>query len=259
MVYELFYWPEIQGRGEFIRLVLEDVGADYVDVGRLPASRGGGYKRLVSALEGELAPYAFALPVLRADSIVVAQTALITRFLGERHGLAPEGERERLAAATVALTIADLVSEAHDTHHPISVEQYYEQQKPAARKRAQAFRSKRIPKFLSYLEGILAANGDSLVGRSVSYVDLAAFQVVAGLRYAFPVTMAKLEPEYPRLVALHDRIAERPRLATYLASERRLPFSNEGIFRRYPELDAPAPRRNQRRTATKKPRKRRRK
>jgi glutathione S-transferase len=256
MPYELFYWPEIQGRGEFVRLVLEEIGADYVDIGRLPATRGGGYKRLLAALDGELAPYAFAMPVLRSDSIVIAQTALITRYLGERHGLAPDGERERLAAAAIALTIADLVAETHDTHHPISVEQYYEDQRAAARQRAKAFRTGRIPKFLGYLERILATNGDYLVGNAVSYVDLAAFQIVAGLRYAFPVTMTKLEPELPRLIALHDRIAERPRIAAYLVSDRRLPFSNEGIFRRYPELDAPARRSSQRRSVKNKPRKR---
>jgi glutathione S-transferase len=236
--YELFYWPEIQGRGEFVRLVLEDAGASYVDVGRLPASRGGGGARLEAALEGDLAPYAFALPVLRAGSIVIAQTALITRFLGERLGLAPKTEAQRLSAATVALTIADLVTETHDTHHPLSVDDYYERQRAAAHKRSRAFREHRIPKFLGYLEGMLDDNGDHLVGRAVSYVDLAAFQVLEGLRYAFPRTLASLERKLPRLVSLHDRIAERPRIAAYLASDRRLPFSNADIFRRYAELDA---------------------
>lgn len=236
--YELFYWPEIQGRGEFVRLVLEDAGASYVDVGRLPAERGGGAENLMAALEGELAPYAFALPVLRVGSIVVAQSQLITRFLGERLGLAPKAEADRLAAATVALTIADLVTETHDTHHPISVDSYYEQQRTAAHKRSRAFRAHRIPKFLRYLEGILEHNGDHLVGRATTYVDLAAFQVLEGLRFAFPHTLSKIEPELPRLVALHDRIATRPRIAAYLASERRLPFSNDDVFRRYPELDA---------------------
>jgi glutathione S-transferase len=232
MGYELFYWPEIQGRGEFVRLVLEDLGIPYVDVGRDDPDR------IESALEGELAPYAFAPPVLRDGVIVVAQTANITRFLGERHGLAPTAERERLAAATVALTIADLVTETHDTHHPTSVEQRYERQKPAARQRARGFREYRIPKFLQYLEDILSVNGAYLVGSTASYVDLSAFQVVVGLEYAFPHTLARLAPELPRLFALRDRIAARPRIAAYLASERRLPFNNFDIFRRYPELDA---------------------
>jgi glutathione S-transferase len=236
--YELFYWPEIQGRGEFVRLVLEDASASYVDVGRLPVEQGGGAENLMAALAGELAPYAFALPVLRVGSLVVAQSQLITRFLGERLGLAPKSDADRLAAATVALTIADLVTETHDTHHPISVDSYYEQQRSAAHQRSRAFRAHRIPKFLRYLERILECNGDYLVGNAVSYVDLAAFQVVEGLRFAFPHTLAMLDPVLPRLIDLPDRIAARPRIAAYLASERRLPFSNDDVFRRYPELDA---------------------
>jgi glutathione S-transferase len=230
--YELFYWPGIQGRGEFVRLVLEDVGASYDDVARGP----GGVKRLLAALAGELAPYAYAPPVLRAGRLVMAQTALITRYLGERHGLAPATERGRLAAATVALTIADLVAETHDTHHPIAVGERYERQKPAARQRARAFRTQRIPALLGYLEDILATSGNYLVGRP-SYADLAAFQVVEGLTYAFPRTMKAQRRKLRRLHALRDRIAKRPRIAAYLASDRRLPFNESGIFRHYPELD----------------------
>ena len=229
-MYELYYWPEIQGRGEFVRLVLEDAGLPYDDVGR----RDPGH--VADAIDGVLAPYAFALPVLRAGELVVAQTAAITRFVGERHGLAPASERERLACATVALTIADLVAETHDTHHPTSVELRYEDQKHAARDRAHAFRAERMPRFLGYLENILARTGEWLVGDACSYADLAAFQVVAGLRYAFPRTVRHLE--LPRLIALHDRVAARPRIAAYLASPQRLPFSEMGIFRHYPELDA---------------------
>ena len=231
--YELFYWPGIQGRGEFVRLVLEEAGASYVDVARGP----GGVRKLLAALEGELAPYAFAPPVLRAGRIVVAQTALVTRFVGERHGFAPATERGRLQAATLALTIADLVAETHDTHHPITVEKAYETQQAPARDRAHAFRTQRIPKFLGYLEHILDTTGAYLVGRP-SYVDLSAFQVVEGLSYAFPRTMAKHAKKLPRLHALRDRFAARPRIAAYLASDRRLPFNESGIFRHYPELDA---------------------
>jgi glutathione S-transferase len=237
MTYELFYWPEIQGRGEFVRLVLEDAGVEYADVGRT-----GGYKVLLAALERELAPYAFALPVLRAGDIVVGHTALIARFVAERHGLAPASERERLHAATVALTIADLIAEVHDTHHPITVERRYETQREPARARARAFRDARMSKFLGHLERILAANGDWLVGNAASYVDLAAFQIVEGLGYAFPHALAELAPELPRLFALRDRVAARPRIAAYLASPRRIAFNKDGIFRRYPALDAAPPR-----------------
>ena len=231
--YELFYWPGIQGRGEFVRLVLEEVGARYVDVARGP----GGVKKLMAALDGELAPYAFAPPVLRSGRIVVGQTALITQFVGERHGFAPATERGRMQAATLALTIADLVAETHDTHHPITVEKAYETQREPAHARAHAFRTGRIPKFLGYLEHVLETTGAYLVGKP-SYVDLSAFQVVEGLTYAFPRTLTRLRKKLPRLHALRDRIAARPRIAAYLASDRRLPFNESGIFRHYPELDA---------------------
>jgi glutathione S-transferase len=231
-MYELFYWSEIQGRGEFVRLVLEDAAQPYVDIGR---DRGD--EAVAKALAGELAPYAFAPPVLRAGKIVIAQTALITRWLGEHHGLAPADEQGRLAAATIALTIADLVAEAHDTHHPIAVDQVYEKQKSAAHDRARAFRLHRIPKFVGYLEQILEQNGDYLVGsHAATYADLAAFQIVEGLDYAFPHAMAR--QKIPKLRALRDRIAQRPRIVEYLTSPRRLPFSESGIFRHYPELEA---------------------
>ena len=234
MKYELFYWPEIQGRGEFVRLVLEDADCDYVDVAREP----GGEARLEAVLGGEhdgIVP--FAPPVLYAGTLVIAQTVAITRFLGERHGLAPSDEAGKLGALTLALTIADLVAEAHDTRHPTAVDQTYEHQKAAARERASAFRRARIPKFLGHLERNLERNGDVLVGRDVSYVDLAAFQVVEGLSYAFPRAMARVHKDVPKLMALRDRVAQRPRLLRYLTSPRRLPFNEQGIFRHYAELD----------------------
>jgi glutathione S-transferase len=234
MRYELFYWPEIQGRGEFVRLVLEDADCDYVDVARQP----GGEDKLMAVLSGERdGVLPFAPPVLYAGSIVVAQTAAITSFLGERHGLAPASESGRLAALTIALTIADLVAETHDTHHPTAGDKRYELQKPAAKERAAAFRRARIARFLGYLERNLERNGDVLVGTAISYVDLAAFQVVEGLSYAFPRAMARVSGDLPRLLALRDRVAQRPRLLRYLTSPRRLPFSEQGIFRHYEELD----------------------
>jgi len=234
MTYELYYWPEIQGRGEFVRLVLEDADCEYVDVAR----DGDGYERISEVLSGKRdGVLPFAPPVLYAGPIVVAQTAAITSFLGERHGLAPASEAGRLAALTLALTIADLVSEVHDTHHPIAVDKRYETQKAAAKDRAAAFRRARIPKFLGYLERNLERNGDVLVGSAISYVDLAAFQVVEGLSYAFPRAMARVHDQVPRLLALRDRVAQRPRLLRYLTSPRRLPFSEQGIFRHYEELD----------------------
>jgi glutathione S-transferase len=240
--YELFYWPGIQGRGEFVRLVLEDVGAPYVDVARQPAARGGGVKRLLAVLDGALGVYPFAPPILRAGPFVIWQTAAITRFVGERHGLAPADDHGRHTASCIAVTIADLVAETHDTHHPTSVEIAYERQRPAAAVRAKSFRTARIPKYLNWLERILAANpAGVLVGHAISYADLSAFQVVEGLHYAFPNTLARLQPTLPRLHELRDRVAARPAIAAYLASSRRLPFNEEGIFRRYAALDPKHP------------------
>lgn len=238
MRYELYYWPEIQGRGEFIRLALEDAGADYVDIARLPKR---GTAAMMRFLENRSMPYApFAPPFLKAGNIVIAQTANILLFLGPRLGLAPKNEAARLQANQLQLTIADWVGEVHDAHHPISGGLYYEDQKREAKRRAADFRTERLPKFLGYFEKVLKNNpkgSEYLLGKTVSYVDLSLFQMAAGLRYAFPRAMAKLEREHPRVVALHDRMSARPRLAAYLSSPRRLPFNQQGIFRHYPELD----------------------
>jgi len=238
MRYELYYWPEIQGRGEFVRLALEDAGADYVDVGRIPKRGMATMMRFMESRSIEHPP--FAPPFLKAGKLVIAQTAAILLFLGPRFRLVPKDEASRLWAHQLQLTIADWVGEVHDTHHPISGGIYYEEQKREAKRRAADFRDNRLPKFLDYFEQILKRNPKrtgTLVGKAVSYVDLSMFQMIAGLRYAFPRTMARREPKYPRVVALHDRIAARPRIAGYLSSPRRLPFNQEGIFRHYPELD----------------------
>jgi glutathione S-transferase len=241
MRYELFYWPEIQGRGEFVRLALEDAGADYVDVARLPNRGGKGMAAMMHLLENrrlDLPP--FAPPFLKAGKLVIGQTANILLFLGPRLDLVAKNEARRLWAHQLQLTIADWVAEAHDVHHPISGGLYYEEQKREAKRRAEDFRRERVPKYLDYFEQVLKRNpkgGDYLLGKAASYVDLSLFQVIAGLRYAFPRAMARLEPKHRRLVALHDRVSERSRLAVYLSSERRLPFNQQGIFRHYPELD----------------------
>jgi len=238
MRYELYYWPEIQGRGEFIRLALEDAGADYVDVARLPKRGMTAMMRFLENRSVERPP--FAPPFLKAGNIVIAQTANILLFLGPRLGLVPKNEASRLWAHQLQLTVADWVGEVHDTHHPISGGLYYEDQKSEAQQRAADFRTERLPKFLGYFERVLKHNpkgSEYLLGKAVSYVDLSLFQMVAGLRYAFPRAMAKLEREHPRVVALHDRVFARPRLAAYLSSPRRLPFNQQGIFRHYPELD----------------------
>jgi len=239
--YELHYWPGIQGRGEFVRLALEEAGAEYVDVARRPANEGGGVRNLVQIMD-ELSPAPFAPPILVVEGkIVIAQTANILMYLGRHHDLAPREEAERLWVNQLQLTIADLVGEAHDSHHPISSALYYEDQKEAALARAADFRKERIPKYLGYFERILQGGGESgagLAGASLTYADLSLFQVVRGLQYAFPRAMAALSPKLEATLALAKRVEQRPRIAAYLKSERRIPFNEQGIFRHYPELDA---------------------
>jgi glutathione S-transferase len=231
---ELYYWPEIPGRGEFVRLVLEDAGVAYVDVARLE----GGAAAIEQVLAGELPGMPpFALPIVRIGGLVIAQTANICRFLGERYGLAPEGEGPRAQALQLQLTLADLVAEVHDTHHPISVESTYETQRVQARARAFGFREQRLPKFIKYFERVVERGGIYCLGVACTYPDLSLFQVLEGLAYAFPRAFARVTAETPRLLALRDRVAARPRLAAYLESPRLLAFGEMGIFRRYPELD----------------------
>ena len=236
MRYELYYWSEIQGRGEYVRLALEEAGADYDDVAR----QKGGEAKLMRMMEApSIKTPPFAPPFLKAGKLVIGQTANILLYLGGRHALAPKGEAGKLWVHQLQLTLADFVVEIHDTHHPIGTGLYYEDQKPEAQRRAQDFRGERLPKFLGYFERVLKQSGGPyLTGRRVSYADLSLFQVVAGLRYAFPKAMAKVETRHRRVCALHDAVAARPRIKTYLASDRRIPFNEMGIFRHYPELDA---------------------
>ena len=236
MRYELYYWPSIQGRGEFIRLALEEAGADYVDVAR---SGRRGMAKMMALLDGKgIAHPPYAPPFLKAGKLVVAQTAEILFFLGPRLKLAPRDEAGRLWAHQLQLTIADLIVHIHDTHHPVSGWLYFEEQRPAARRRTQDFWRYRVPKFLGYFERVLHNNGGTyMVGRRTSYVDLSMFEIVEGLRYAFPKRMKRFEKKVPGLIALRNRVAKRPRIAAYLASKRRIPFSQWGIYRYFKELD----------------------
>jgi len=238
---ELYYWPGIQGRGEFVRLLLEDAGAPYVDVVR---QKKNGLVDMMRFLEGEKSgALPFAPPFVKVGDIIVSQTANVLAFLAARLGLVPDDERLRAEANQIQLTLADFLGEIHDTHHPIAGGLYYEDQKAAAKRRARDFVEQRMPKYLAWLEKVLARNrqsrGQWLVGADRSYVDLSAFQIVEGLRYAFPNAMPRLEPQIPGVIALRDRVAQRPRIAAYLKSERRLPFNQMGIFRHYRELDLP--------------------
>ncbi|MPZ57800.1 MAG: glutathione S-transferase [Rhizobiales bacterium] len=241
MRYELYYWPEIQGRGEFVRLALAEAGADYVDVARGSEKNGEGVPALLKLLNGEtITTPPFAPPFLRAGKLLIGQSANILFYLGGRHKLAPASEAGRLWTHQLQLTVVDFIKEIHNTHHPIGSSLYYDEQKQAALRYTEKFHELRAPKFLGYFERVLERNpaGERyLVGRSLTYADLSMFQVVAGLRYAFPKAMRRWERKTPRLAELHDRVGARPRIAAYLTSERRIPFNESGIFRRYPELD----------------------
>jgi glutathione S-transferase len=233
MRYELYYWPSIQGRGEYVRLALEEAGADYTDVAR--GARG--VAAMMTMMEAKNTP-PFAPPFLKAGQFVIGQTANILFYLGSRHGLAPKAEAGRLWLHQLQLTVTDFVTEVHDTHHPLGPSLYYEDQKAPAKKRTDEFWNERMPKYLGYFELLLKDNGGGYVtGRRLTYVDLSMFQLVEGLRYAFPKRMKTFERKIPTLVDLHDRVAARPNIEAYLASDRRIPFNEDGIFRRYKALD----------------------
>jgi glutathione S-transferase len=236
MRYQLFYWPEIQGRGEFVRLALEDAGAPYDDVAR----RKGGMDRMMAMMKGgrDKRP-PFAPPFLKSGKLVIAQVANILFYLGPRLKLAPRDEAGRLWLHQLQLTVTDLVKEIHDVHHPVGAGLYYEDQKPEAKRYAEGFLDARAPKYLGYFETLLKKSGGPFVlGRKISYVDLSLFQLIAGLRYAFPSAMKGIEKKVPRVVEVHDRVTARPRIESYLNSKRRIAFNEMGIFRHYPELDS---------------------
>ena len=237
--YELYYWPILPGRGEFVRLVLEEAAVPYVDVARLPEEEGGGFKPLLQFVQGErLGQPAYAPPILVHGELVLAQSAAICAYLGERHGLAPGDLGKRMQALQLQLTIADVTDEVHDTHHPINASLYYEDQKDAAREASQNFLEQRMPRFLSYFERVLErSGGDWLMGDALTHADLSWFQLLEGLAYAFPNGFERVAESIPLILALRDRVAARPRIAAYLASDRRLAFNEHGVFRYYPELD----------------------
>jgi glutathione S-transferase len=235
MPYELYYWPSIQGRGEFVRLALEEGAVEYIDVAR--DERHGGVGALTRLLNDEAGHPPFAPPFLKAGRLLIGQTANILLFLGARHGLAPASEAGRLWVNQLQLTMSDLLVEVHDTHHPIAASLYYDDQKPEAARRAEIFLKLRLPKHLGYYERVLERQGRWLGGSKLSYADLSLFQVIEGLKFAFPRAMERQGKGHPRLLDLHQRVAQRPRIAAYLASARRIAFNSQGIFRHYPELD----------------------
>lgn len=240
MKYELYYWPHIQGRGEYVRLALEEGEADYVDVARLSEAEGGGRPAVAKLLQDTANIHPpFAPPLLKAGKQIISHVANILQYLGPKLGLVPKAEALRFYAHGLQLTMTDFVREAHDVHHPIANSLYYEDQKTEALRRSGHFKNERLTKFTNYFETVLSrSSGNYLLGKSLSYVDLSLFQVMASLNYAFPHTMAGMQVKIPRLFALHDAVAARPRIAKYVASPARLPFSTHDLMRHYPELDA---------------------
>lgn len=236
MAYELYYWPTIQGRGEFVRLALAEAGAKYTDVARDSKKGVDAMRSVMTDAKADRPP--FAPPFLKSGKQVVSHVANILQYLGARHGLAPKDDAGRLWLHGLQLTITDFVTEVHDTHHPLGSSFYYEDHKKAAKTRTADFWKNRVPKYLGYFEGLLKrSSGPFVSGRKLTYVDLSLFQIVEGLRYAFPKRMKKLEKDIPLLLALHDQVAARPKVSAYLASDRRIAFNESGIFRRYKALD----------------------
>ena len=240
MKYELYYWPGIQGRGEYVRLALEEGGAEYVDTALVPGEKGGGVPALERYLDGpDVARPPFAPPFLRAGRRIIGQTPNILLFLGTRLGLSPRDESGRLWVHQLQLTLADFIVEIHDTHHPVGGGLYYDDQKPEAKRRTKEFLANRLPKFLGYFETVIERNPDGrrwLAGPELTYADLSLAQVVAGLRYAFPDSTRKQLRSCPRVEKLHDAVFARPRIRRYVGSDRRLDFNNDDLFRRYRDL-----------------------
>lgn len=204
MAYELYYWPTIQGRGEFVRLAFEAAGADYVDVSRQDDGAA------MTALMKDAATPSFAPPFVRLGGRTIGQVAAILAWLGPQLGLSPDGDSDRAWLNQIQLTLADLVAEAHDTHHPVDLMAYYDDQKPEAARRAEGFRTARIAKFLTWAETVLTRNphgADGMVGDRLTYADLSLFQVVEGLTYAFPKAAGRVLATTPKVVAVRDRVA----------------------------------------------------
>ena len=233
MAYKLWYWPSIQGRGEFVRLALEATEIAYED-----CARERGAEALIADMKAR-APYApFAPPYLDTGGMTVAQVAHILTYLADAHGLAPKDEATLFWTIQLQLTVTDIVAEVHNVHHPVAVGDYYEDQKPEARRYAEGFLDERAPKYFGYFERVIDKSGGPFVlGRRISYADLSLFQLIAGMRYAFPKGMKRIERKISKVVAVHDRVAGRPGIEAYLQSPRRIAFNEDGIFRRYPELD----------------------
>jgi glutathione S-transferase len=236
--YDLWYWPGIQGRGEFVWLFLAAADIRWRDRAR-DADAQALVEDMEERAENGFAPYAPPYLVERETDFAIAQVAHIVTWLSEKHGRSTGDAATDLHLVQLQLTITDIVAEVHDVHHPIAGSLYYDDQKDAAKIAAEKFREERIPKYFDHFEQALGVmDGPFMAGESWSHVDTSLFQLIEGLRYAFPQRMKAIEADYPRLFACRDAVAEIEGVARYLDSERRIAFNEDGIFRHYPELDA---------------------
>ena len=230
--YQLWYWPGIPGRGEFVRLALEAAGIAYSDM-----ARENGAEALIEALAKRTGFRPLAPPFLVDGALCISQTAHILAFLAERHGFGADDLETDLQLIQLQLDVSDIVDEVHNVHHPVSGSLYYEEQMDAAREAARHFCETRIPKYLDHFERALGIReGPFVLGDRWSHVDTSLFQLLEGLAYSFPNRMSELD--YPRLGACRRAVAELDGIARYLASGRRQAFNEDGIFRHYPELDS---------------------
>ncbi|KAG5926470.1 hypothetical protein E4U53_003074 [Claviceps sorghi] len=243
--YELIYWPGVPGRGEFIRLLFEEAGVPYQDTAKKESEAVSRVMALTDAdNKGDKSNVpAMACPALKHGHVTLSQTPNILLYLAPKLGLAPAAGDAMYQLNQLVLTILDFLSnEVHDTHHPIGTSATYEDQKPEAAKRAESFKTERLPKFLAYaqrvLDGEASGEGPWLHGGKLTYADLVLFQGIHGTEFAFPNTMKKMRDsgKYDGVFNLFKAVGERPNIKEYLASDRRASYSH-GIWRHYPELD----------------------
>ena len=233
MSYQLFYWPMIPGRGEFVRLFMEAAELEYEDVA---ATQGA--DALVEDLHSREGLRPFAPPYLVDEDVVIGQTALILLYLSDKEGLGSGDLATDLKLMQLQMDIADCVEEVHATHHPVSAGLYYADQMEAAYDKAQDFRANRIPKYLIHFDNALATNGGPfMMGDQWTHVDTSLFQLMEGLDFAFPNYMQTMKGSWANLEALQRAVPEIEGIEAYLASERRMDFNEDGIFRHYEELD----------------------
>lgn len=237
--FTLYYWAGLPGRGEFVRLALEFAGADYWDICRDPNNQEDPFQSILRKLESpDVFPPVFAPPILEHNGKFIAQTANVLDYLANIFPIGGGDSESKRASLQVQLTIADFLTEIHNTHHPISASLYFEDQVEEAKKASKVFLNDRIWKWMKFWNSMVnSSKGDFLLGKEILYVDLSFFQVLGGLIYAFPLFMSGLEKEFPKLFRHFERISMNSKLKSYLESDRRLFYNRTGLFRHYPELD----------------------